>query len=167
MVKVIVPAFYALQDTRTPVKIAFIAMFLNIGLNFLFIRPLQNGGPALATSASALFNSAALLVIFYRRYGTFGIGEIVRSVVKSAVASGALGVVAYVTIHWPGLYEGRISQKIAALGLTIALAGASYFALAYLLRSQELSELRLIGRVRVSPRSGRTKRRIWACPNAG
>ena len=60
MVKVIVPAFYALQDTRTPVKIAFVAMFLNIGLNFLFIRPLQNGGPALATSLSALFNSGRL-----------------------------------------------------------------------------------------------------------
>src|SRR5215831_12377560 len=144
MVKVIVPAFYALQDTRTPVKIAFIAMFLNIGLNFLFIRPLQNGGPALATSLSALFNAAALLVIFYRRYGTFGIGEIARSVVKFAVASVALGIVAYVMIHWPGLYEGRLSQKIAALGLTIAFAGASYFAVAYLLRSQELSELRVI-----------------------
>src|ERR1044071_3274733 len=34
MVKIIVPAFYALQDTRTPVKIAFIAMLVNIVLNF-------------------------------------------------------------------------------------------------------------------------------------
>ena len=150
MVKVIVPAFYALQDTRTPVKIAFIAMFLNIGLNFLFIRPLQNGGPALATSASALFNSVALLVIFYWRYGTFGVGEIARSVVKFVVASAALGIVAYVTIHWPGLYEGRLSQKIVALAVTITLSGASYFAVAYLLRSQELSELRLIRRARIT-----------------
>jgi putative peptidoglycan lipid II flippase len=150
MVKVIVPAFYALQDTRTPVKIAFVAMFLNIGLNFLFIRPLQNGGPPLATSASALFNSIALLVIFYRRYGTFGLGEIVRSVAKFAVASAALGIVAYLMIHWPGLYEGRTSQKVAALGVTIAAAGAAYFAVAYLLRVQELSELRLIGRARTT-----------------
>src|SRR5207253_8462184 len=67
MVKVIVPAFYALQDTKTPVKIAFVAMFLNIGLNFLFIRPLRNGGPALATALSAFFNSLALLAIFYQR----------------------------------------------------------------------------------------------------
>src|SRR6266436_5172668 len=65
MVKIIVPAFYALQDTRTPVQIALVAMFLNIALNFLFIRPLENGGPALATSASAFFNSFSLLAIFY------------------------------------------------------------------------------------------------------
>src|SRR5262249_8323185 len=38
LVKIIVPAFYALEDTRTPVKVALGAMFLNIGLNFLFIR---------------------------------------------------------------------------------------------------------------------------------
>ena len=60
MLKIIVPAFYALQDSRTPVKVALIAMFLNIALNFLFIRPLQNGGPALATLLSAFFNSGAI-----------------------------------------------------------------------------------------------------------
>ncbi len=148
MVKVIVPAFYALQDTRTPVKIAFIAMFLNIGLNFLFIRPLQNGGPALATSLSALFNSVALLVIFCRRYGAFGIGEIVRSIARFAVASAALGLVAYVMIHWPGLYSGGLSQKIAALAMTIGAGTGTYFAAATLLRAREVTELRLVGRAK-------------------
>src|SRR5439155_3283119 len=57
MVKIIVPAFYALEHTRTPLKMAFIGMFLNIALNFVFIRPLRNGGPALATWLLAFFNS--------------------------------------------------------------------------------------------------------------
>src|SRR5205823_10508652 len=92
MVKVIVPAFYALQDTRTPVKTAFVAMFLNIGLNFLFIRPLRNGGPALATSIAAIFNSTALLFIFYRRYGSFGVRGIFNSVGKFTAGSIALGI---------------------------------------------------------------------------
>src|ERR1700745_3924404 len=43
MVKVIVPAFYALQDHRTPVKIAFVAMLLNIALNFPFFPPPEDG----------------------------------------------------------------------------------------------------------------------------
>src|SRR3989449_6500057 len=93
MVKVIVPAFYALQDTRTPVQIAFIAMFLNIVLNLLFIRPLENGGPALATSLSAFFNSVALLIIFHRRYGSFGVRAIMRSICKFVASSLALGIV--------------------------------------------------------------------------
>jgi putative peptidoglycan lipid II flippase len=141
MVKIIVPAFYALHDTRTPVKIAFVAMLLNIGLNAVFLSPLQNGGPALATSLSAFFNSCSLLVIFYKRYGSFGISGIVQSVLKFGIASIALGIVAYITIHWPGFYAGPFTQKAAALAGTILVATATYFAIASILRTRELGEL--------------------------
>jgi putative peptidoglycan lipid II flippase len=146
MVKIIVPAFYALEDTRTPVKIAFIAMFLNIGLNILFIRPLQNGGPALATSLSAFFNSIALLVIFYRRHGSFGVREIAQSIGKFVACSVVLGIVAYGVIHWPGLYGGHVGQKIVALAVTIAGAAAAYFGMARLVGARELDELRAVRR---------------------
>ncbi|PYR97826.1 MAG: murein biosynthesis integral membrane protein MurJ [Acidobacteria bacterium] len=148
MVKIIVPAFYALEDTRTPVKIAFVAMFLNIGLNFLFIRPLRNGGPALATSVSAFFNSFALLTIFHRRYGSFGVGEIVQSIVKFAIASVALGAVAYTVIHWPGFYTGGMAQRAVALAVSIAAGTASYFSASSLLSTRELAELRAVRRAR-------------------
>jgi putative peptidoglycan lipid II flippase len=149
MVKVIVPAFYALQDTRTPVKVAFFAMFLNIGLNILFIGPLQNGGPALATSFAAFFNSAALLFIFYRRYGSFGVWGILQSVGKFAVASMALAVVAYGIIHWPGFYAGHTSQKVLALGVTIGMGAGTYFGTAALLRTREVTEFRLVKKTTV------------------
>lgn len=144
MVKIIVPAFYAVQDTRTPVKIAFMAMFVNIGLNFIFIRPLQNGGPALATSLSAFFNSISLLGIFYKRYGSFGVRGIARSIAKFTVASAGLAIVTYVLIHWPGFYAGRMAQKAVALAVTIAAAAGTYFGIAALLRSPELRELRAV-----------------------
>jgi len=144
MVKIIVPAFYALEDTRTPVKIAFIAMLLNIVLNILFIRPLRNGGPALSTSLSAFFNSISLVIIFCRRYGTIGLRSIGASVAKFTGGSMALGAVAYVMIHWPGFYGGRVTQKVIALGFTIIAAMATYFGTARLLRSRELAELRLV-----------------------
>jgi putative peptidoglycan lipid II flippase len=144
MVKIIVPAFYALQDTRTPVKVAFIAMLLNIAFNFLFIRPLHNGGPALATSLSAFFNSISLVVIFLKRYGSMGGRSIVQSIGKFIVGSIALGVVVYVMIHWPGFYTGRLSQKVIALGVTIAAATATYFATGKLLNFHELAELRVV-----------------------
>jgi putative peptidoglycan lipid II flippase len=144
MVKIIVPAFYAMQDTRTPVKIAFVAMLLNIGFNFLLIRPLHNGGPALATSLSAFFNSISLIVIFLTRYGSIGGRSIVQSIGKFIVGSVALGVVVYVMIHWPGFYMGRLSQKVIALGATIAAATATYFATARLLNFRELAELRVV-----------------------
>jgi len=148
LVKIIVPAFYALQDTRTPVKIAFIAMLLNIVLNFVFIRPLQNGGPALATSLSAAFNSISLLIIFYMRYGSFGVKSILQSIGKFIGGSAALAVVTYTMIHWPGFYGGRMTHKVIALGVTIGAAAAAYFTTSTLLHSSELAELRLVRRTK-------------------
>jgi putative peptidoglycan lipid II flippase len=144
MLKIIVPAFYALQDTRTPVKVALTAMFLNIALNFLFIRPLRNGGPALATSLSAIFNSVSLFIIFYRRYGSFGVRGIVHSLGRFIGGSIVVGLVAYGIIHWPGFYAGHTAQKLLALGVTIAAATAAYFVAARLLGARELVEMRVI-----------------------
>jgi putative peptidoglycan lipid II flippase len=144
MVKIIVPAFYALEDTRTPVKMAFIGMFLNVALNILLIRPLRNGGPALATSISAFFNSISLLVIFYKRHGSFGVRSIVRSIAKFIGSSIALGIVVWIMIDWPGFYGGRMMQRVFALAATIGAATITYFAAARLMNSRELAELRAV-----------------------
>jgi putative peptidoglycan lipid II flippase len=44
--KVVIPAFYALQDTKTPVRIGDCAMLLNIVLSVALMRPLHHGGLA-------------------------------------------------------------------------------------------------------------------------
>src|SRR4029079_13305400 len=129
---------------RTPVRMAFIGMFVNIALNILRIRPLHNGGPALATSVSAFFNSISWLVIFHRRHGSFGVRGIVRSIVKFIGSSIALGVVVYVIIHWPGFYAGRMGKKVMSLWSTIGSAVLTYFSTARLMNSRELAELRLM-----------------------
>ena len=65
VVKIIVQAFYALHDTWTPVVIGVaVSRGLNIALNFLFFRWLSNGGPPLATSLAAFFDTFALLIVF-------------------------------------------------------------------------------------------------------
>lgn len=60
LVKVLASGFYSRQDTRTPVKIAVIAMITNISLNLIFIWHLQHAGLALATSVAALLNAGLL-----------------------------------------------------------------------------------------------------------
>jgi len=139
--KIVVPAFYALHDTRTPVLVAFISMFLNAALNFVFMRPLQNGGPALATSLSAVFDSACLMTIFYRRYGSIGLKSVTKSLLKFGVAGCAMALVTFAVIQAPGFYAGKLLQRVSALGLTIVLATATYFAAAYVLRARELHEM--------------------------
>jgi putative peptidoglycan lipid II flippase len=76
-VKVLAPGFYARQDTRTPVKIAIIAMVSNMGLNFIFVGVLlfmsfegPHMGLALASSVAAYIN-AGLLYRGLRKQGAY------------------------------------------------------------------------------------------------
>jgi putative peptidoglycan lipid II flippase len=76
-VKVLAPGFYARQDTKTPVKIAIIAMVSNMVLNLVFVLSLlaiefrgPHTGLALASSAAAYIN-AGLLYRMLRRQGAY------------------------------------------------------------------------------------------------
>lgn len=77
MVKVLVPGFFARQDTRTPVRIGIIAVVANIVLNLVFVVPMAltgasapHAGLALATSCSAIIN-AGLLFHTLKKTGIF------------------------------------------------------------------------------------------------
>ncbi|PVZ70690.1 murein biosynthesis integral membrane protein MurJ [Pelagibaculum spongiae] len=60
LVKVLANGFYARQDMKTPVRIAIIAMVVNMAFNLALIFPLQHAGLALATSLSAIVNAGLL-----------------------------------------------------------------------------------------------------------
>jgi len=60
LVKVLASGFYARQDTRTPVKIAVIAMLTNIILNLMLIIPFKHAGLALSTALAAIVNAVLL-----------------------------------------------------------------------------------------------------------
>ncbi len=60
LIKVLASCFYAQQQLKTPVKIASLAMLVNLGLNFILIKPLAHAGLALATSLAAWLNAGLL-----------------------------------------------------------------------------------------------------------
>lgn len=63
MVKALAPGFYARENTKTPVRIAMIAMAINIVFCLLLISSLKHVGLALATTIAAVFNAAMLYVL--------------------------------------------------------------------------------------------------------
>lgn len=67
MVKVLASAFYARQNIKTPVKVAIIALIVNMLLNFSLIQPLQHAGLALSTTCAALVNASILWWLLARQ----------------------------------------------------------------------------------------------------
>ena len=68
LVKVLAAGFYARQNIRTPVKVAVVALMVNLLFNFVLIASLQHAGLALASSIAAFVNSMLLwtLLIKYK-----------------------------------------------------------------------------------------------------
>lgn len=66
-VKVLVTAFFARQDTKTPVRIALIALLVNIIGNAVLIFPMAHAGIALATSLGAIVNVGLLIIMLKKQ----------------------------------------------------------------------------------------------------
>jgi len=58
--RILVSAFYALQDTKTPVKIATVCLIVNVVLNATLMFPMKIGGIALASSIAGMVNCLLL-----------------------------------------------------------------------------------------------------------
>lgn len=145
-VKLIVPAFYATQDTRTPVRVAVYTLGVNIVLNliflFYFFAKFKNGGPALASALAGYFNVLVLFVVFRLRFGRLGTWEILASVGKIAVCSGLMGAMCWSALRYSQF--DSIEHLLTRLSVFVALIGGatlSYLGLAWLMRCDEISEV--------------------------
>ena len=145
-VKLIVPAFYSTQDTRTPVRVAVLSMLANILLNviflFYFFAKLKNGGPALASALAGYFNVFTLFTIFRLRFGRLGTREIAASLGKIAVCASVMGVVCWGALRYSQFdnIEHFFPRLLVFIGL-IGAATLTYLGVAWALRCTEISEV--------------------------
>jgi len=142
-VKVLAPAFYALDEARVPMAGSFLGMGANVGLNLALYPVLGYRGVALGTSLAALANFGVLAIAWKARHGGFGGGGIWRHLARVAVASAVLAAAAWGAHRAllplaPAAGVGR--QALLAL-VPIAAGAAAYFAAARVLGLRELGDL--------------------------
>jgi putative peptidoglycan lipid II flippase len=105
-VRLFATGFYAVQDTRTPVRVAVVALGVNVALGIALAWLVGTPGIALATAAAAIANASVLGVLLRRRLGRVlppgSRGEVGRTVAAAALA-GALAIAPYLWIlsRWP------------------------------------------------------------------
>ncbi|MFH1145287.1 MAG: murein biosynthesis integral membrane protein MurJ [Candidatus Eisenbacteria bacterium] len=138
-VKVIVPMFYARQNTRTPVRAAITAMIANIVLNVILMQFLALGGLALATALASGLNVLLLMRALRRQYGIRPRRGVLASALRAAAAA-ALATAA----AGGGMLLGtrlRLLPQVPGLGplaVGIAAGAVVYLAAAWLLGSSEM-----------------------------
>jgi putative peptidoglycan lipid II flippase len=146
VVHVLTRAFYAMQDTRTPVLWAIIAVAINVPLMAWLVGPMGVEGLALALSISALLEVVGLLWALHNRIESVEEGQVLRSAARSAVAAGAaallmLGGLTLVQGAVPALLTDGVGRLVTLAALTAA-GFAIYALVASALRAPELAQMR-------------------------
>jgi putative peptidoglycan lipid II flippase len=145
VVNVLARAFFALGDTKTPMKISVVCLTLNALLTVVLVHPLRQGGLGLANSATAAVNLALLAYALRRKLGKLEMAELRKALLPMALS----GVGAGLTAWWVGRFwestlgHGTLTLKIGAVFAPAAVAGLVYWLVALSLRipaAREMSE---------------------------
>ncbi len=140
--RIVASVFYSLQDTRTPVKIAALSVLTNILFSFILMGPLRHGGLALANAIASAVNFIVLFYLLRKRLGSIEGKKIVRSFMKTAAASAAMGVAALSVLKiYPWNDGAALFEKAAVLAGIIALSAGIFLTIMHMMKSEELRYL--------------------------
>jgi putative peptidoglycan lipid II flippase len=141
-VKILVPVFYALNDTKIPVVGSFLTVAANLVCINLTLAPLAHRAIALSTSLSMLVNLLFLGAMLYRKVDGYPLRQLLATLAKVVAAAGIMAVAVWgshsLALAWLG---GGLIKEILALAGAIVLGVGIYLGLLWPLRIPEVRHL--------------------------
>ena len=133
-------AFYAMQNTLTPLLISVAAILINILFSLLFAGPWAHIGLALANSISLTLQALLLFYFLRRRIGRMDGRHILLSLGKTMLACAAMAVVVWAAAAGVSATIGVDSKFGQLLQVCLAMvAGAlAFFLASHLMKMEEL-----------------------------
>jgi len=133
-VKVLAPGFFAKQDTKTPMKIAMIAVAVNIVFCLLLVDSMQHTGLALAVSIAAWVNAGLLYIMLLRR-GIYALQTgWLWFLSRVGLAVTAMSFVLVTLNKSPEIWHSWVlTERIGYLIVLVGAGAASYFCMLFLL----------------------------------
>ena len=144
-IKVLAPAFYALDKRHLPMIVSLLSIVENFSLNWLFTRYLGWGhrGLAMSTALVALTDFVLLYVMMRRYAGALETGKMIKTLAKLLAAGALLAGVCWAAVEFylgSGSHLATLPKLFAVLG-TVGVGVTVFFGAAYLLRVGELQDI--------------------------
>lgn len=144
-IKILVSAFQARKDMKTPMKVSLFCIVANLVMNLILMWPLKQGGIAMATVISSLCNNMMLLILLQRvlrrRVPLEGVIVIsLRSLLLSAVIGGTLMYFYNDISRWCGV-RWHLPVDLLPLSICATAFGGIYFLMERLTGSREARDL--------------------------
>ncbi len=143
MLKVLTPAFFAREDTQTPMIYAGLSAIINIGLGLYLFKSIGFQGLALATSVAAWVNVVCLTWLLLKD-GSFTPDTRLLSRLPRIVLASAAMAVALIAIATPMSkhLSGNFVKDFIVLGAVCGVGFIIYAAAAALLRAFNMNDIR-------------------------
>lgn len=138
-VRILVSAFYAMQDAKTPVKIAIIALISHVVFSLILMHPLRHGGLALGLSIASSIQFFLLLMLLKPVIGSEIIRAMAKDVFKFCICAFIMAVIIYYLnlFCFPVSMEMDIMSKASYLALLVTFGIIVYFLSAKAMGIQE------------------------------
>ena len=145
LAKVFVPGYFARGDTKTPLKFATVALFVNVSLNLILMQYFAHVGLAMATAISAWINVLMLAGGLIKR-GHYKVEKaLVIRLSKYILCSIIMGIVVWsVQGQVNYLIRGNAFQQIGGLLILVTSGLTSYVVATFLTKTVKKDELRAL-----------------------
>ena len=80
--RVVVPAFYSMKDTRTPVWVSFWTLIVNLLLGLVLMQYFAHVGLAVALTLASMFNAIILTMLLARQIGSLSLRALSGSLIR-------------------------------------------------------------------------------------
>ncbi|MCX7843379.1 MAG: murein biosynthesis integral membrane protein MurJ [Clostridia bacterium] len=136
IVAIMTRAFYAVNDTKTPLFLGSSTIVINFVLSYIFFNmtALSVAGMALAYSVSSMFYAITLMIILNKRISGLEAGNMAYFLIKILLSAAVMGLVLYpLNRVLPVDINSKISQ-VLFLGFETAAGALVFFALVLITR---------------------------------
>ena len=142
-IKVLSPAFYAIDRKWTPMTVSFLSIGLNLALNWLFIFRLQMGhcGLALSTAIAATVNFSLLYFFMTRVSGSLETAAMVSTLGRCLLATLPIGLIGWATHPWiVSMGHASVTLRAGALFAVIGAAVMAFLLASWMLKIEGFQE---------------------------
>lgn len=143
LVKAFAAGFFARHDTATPVKVAFVAMAVNVIASLLLLGLLKHVGIALANSLAVWTNAILLFIMLRRKIGAIGDEQLRRRIPRLMLSAFGMSAStwALVVLTSGQFVDHHLGREAAALAAIIGISSLFYAVLLQLSGAIKLQEL--------------------------
>jgi putative peptidoglycan lipid II flippase len=149
-IKVLSPAFYAINHKWTPMMVSFLSIGMNLALNVLFIFHFRMGhkGLALSTALSATVNFTLLYILMTRISGSLDATVMISTFGRCLLAAVPIGLVGWLSHPWiASLAHASAFLRAGALLTVICTAAVLFLLSSWALKIEGFQEfLAIVGR---------------------